>query len=844
MKLRGRKQIVTNHHHRYADFLQEKIISMYTAMNKMHKHEVDSTPESVRTVFARLGVSFASRDDLAATLPFSLNDVTAGSESELQAVVCGNRENVDLPLIIEQSNFFANIMKRAASGDAPRRAVADLERFLADNPSQVWENSWVRFPRRKLSRFALEVFEKDLLADKRNPEAGRRADAARFMFRDDSGEDMLRLPISYLIKLALADLVGSQQILPDMIRQTGIRLLGHYLNDNTSPETFSFNVVSLSPGNGMGRSLAKETAIRFLMTQLLVMYANQVFGISELGQQAMIYFAPHPPVRQKELNDHVSDSFYRELFMSPCLSGWDRGEEKFRYMQLCHQVLSRSQLNAVAKLRDAGIILTNLVVLPNLSNVCLANNGTHISIGSRRLTQALAEGGSCFNQVHEKLFGDLAIKISEHFLPLFVGTYSAAPYRVAFNDFHPEKALGFLPHELDYTHLRMIWRRWKKKADLSIFGQPVTPFGPQALDRLVSSIFRLKGDFVPDYRLIDYLVSLMSTERSPALNGKIGNSDCLRSDLADLGVFDEHMSVYLLYKQREFAKMGFSGFEGRYYSIFENFGADMGRAAALQTLITALAYKYMALGTTHAHIPDAPSLESERRQIFFGAAIGIPTFFVSRNSTNAFLDKILKKTAGIRASHRYPGYLRVQIHEYRKALIQILREDAADLIELMDLHETLNDLEKRIGEPAVYSAAGRLTSGILNEVNASTPLRVNAREFNMGAERYYRTTLRQRHLEEAFGFLADDCRMFDQEQMPLDEGQRKALRVILQGQEAARFVETAKEDVLNEQADIPTLQRLMNLVLLKVHYDEAVAAQTSDNRRSNLDDAAPVYRAR
>ncbi|MEI7817125.1 MAG: hypothetical protein WCI45_08025, partial [Desulfuromonadales bacterium] len=330
--------------------------------------EVDATPESARKVFSRLGVSFASRDELAATLPFSLNDVTAGSESELQAVVCGAQNDVDLPLLIEQSNFFANMMKRAAAGETPRKAVADLERFLADNPSGVWENSWVRFPRRNLSRYAHDVLEKDFLADKKNPAAGTRADSSRFTYRDNSGEEMLRLPISYLIKLALADLIGSQHILPKSISQTGIRLLEHYLNDNTSPETFSFNVVTLSPGTGMGRAIAKETAIRFLMTQLLVMYANQAFGLAERGQQAMTYFAPHPPVRQKELNDHVSDSFYRDLFMSPCLSGWDKGEDKFRYMQLCHQVLSRSQLNAIAKLRDAGVILTNLVALPNLSN--------------------------------------------------------------------------------------------------------------------------------------------------------------------------------------------------------------------------------------------------------------------------------------------------------------------------------------------------------------------------------------------------------------------------------------------------------------------------------------------
>ncbi len=803
--------------------------------------EVGIAPENTRKIFARLGVSFASREELAATLPFSLHDVTAGSESELQAVVCGAKENVDLPLIIEQSNFFANMMKRAASGETPHKVIADLERFLADNPSQTWENSWVRFPRRNLSRFAQDVFEKDLLADKKNPAGGTRADSSRFMFSDASGEEMLRLPISYLIKLALADLLGSQQILPAMIRQTGIRLMEHFLNDNTSPETFSFNVVSLTPASGMGRGIARETAIRFLMTQLLVMYANQAFGIAERGQQAMTYFAPHPPVRQKELNDHVSDSFYRDLFMSPCLSGWDRGEDKFRYMQLCHQVLSRSQLNAIAKLRDAGIILTNLVSLPNLSNVCLANNGTHISIGSRRLTQALAAGG--FSAQHEKHFGDLAIKIGEHFLPLFVGTYTAAPYRLAFTDFHPEKALGFLPHELDYTHLRMIWRRWKKKADLSIFGQPLTPFGPAMLDKMVSSVFRLQGDFVPDYRLVDYLVSLLSTEQSPGLNGQVGNSDRLRRDLADMGVFDEQMSVYLLYKQREYAKMGFSGFEGRYYSVFENFGEDMGRATDLQTLVTALAYKYMALGTTHAHIPDAPSVESERRQIFFGAAIGIPTFFVRKDSANAFLDKILKKTKGIRPSRRYPGYLRVQINEYRRALILVIREDAADLVELMGLHDTLNDLEMRINEPALHSAAGRLTAGILDEAGGSSPLRVNAREFNTAAERYYRTTLRQRHMDEAFGFLLQDCTMLDREQNSPDEPHCTALRAILQGEDAARFVAAVKEDVLHERADITTLQRMMNLILLKVSLDQRTDTHKSDNQRSTPDDAASVYRA-
>ncbi len=131
----------------------------------------------------------------------------------------------------------------------------------------------------------------------------------------------------------------------------------------------------------IGEQVARESARRFLFTSLLMSWANQRFGLLENGQRALVYHAPHPPVRQTELSSCISDSFYRELFMSPCLSGWEDGEAKADYMHLCHQVLSRSQLNSVAKLREAGIIANNLIVLPSLSNVSLANNGIHVTHG-------------------------------------------------------------------------------------------------------------------------------------------------------------------------------------------------------------------------------------------------------------------------------------------------------------------------------------------------------------------------------------------------------------------------------------------------------------------------------
>jgi hypothetical protein len=803
----------------------------------------DLHPHYLKNIMTRLMHAEGGQRPFLERLPFCAGDTTGGTETELQAVVVGGRGEVDLPCVIEQSDYYANILKRAAAGDTSKRLIADLDNYLAGGRDNVWENSWVRFPRKNLSSFALQVFEGDLLSDKKNPASGKRSDAARFFVTGVNGEDLLRLPISYLLKLSLADLIGSQK-LPKELEATGRRLMGHYLNDNTSPETFSFHVVPLTSKGRMGRALARETSKRFLFTQLLVMYANESFGLRESGQRAMVYFAPHPPVRQKELNESVADAFYRELFMSPCLSGWDKGEEKHRYMQLCHQVLSRSQLNAVAKLREAGIIVNNLVVLPNVSNVSLANNGTHVSLGSRKLGRLLSDPASGFTQANEKYLGDLTIKMAEHFLPLFVGTYSASPYRLGYTDFHPERALGFLPHELDYTHLRMLWRRWQKKASLSVLGQPVTPFGPPWIDRMVSGLFGLKGDFVPDYRLVDYLICLMSTPQSPALSGRVGNGDKLKRDLAELGVFDGQMSIYLLYKLREFGVMGFSGFEGRHYSQFDSLEDDLGQATDLQMLINALAFKYMAKGTlSHAEIPDDPTLESERRQIFFAAAIGNPTFFVARNSSNRFLQRIISKTREVRASHRYPGYLRVKVSEYRLALLRVLREDAGDLIEMMGLEETIADLEGRLNDPQNRSASGKLTRGILSELNAKDPMRVNAADFNRGAERYYRGGLRTRHMKEGLAILEEDFRDLDLAARQGGEKERSLLQALGEEGGVAGFLASVKGELLTERLDAPTLRRLINLALLTVTRDQAAAEALLQGRGREADHAAPVYRA-
>ncbi len=766
-----------------------------------------------------LEVDNRSSERFVQSLPFVPGDVAAGVENELQAVVIGDSQFVDLPVSIRESGFFQNLQKRVNSQESSKKPVIELNRFLEQNPDKVWENSWVRFPENCLSRYARNVLKTDMLSDKSRPNSPVRCDISQF-YTHQNGEKWLRIPVSYLIKLSLAEFIGHYGEANPLIRQTGEAILPHFLSDNTSPETYSFKPVPMQTKTGMGQAIAAETLHRHLLTHLLMEYANQQFMLRNNGQEARIYFAPNPPFRLRMLNNLIPDSFYRQLFMNPCLSGWDQGEIKHQYMHLCHQVLSRSQLNAVSKLRDAGIIHSNLVVLPNLSNISLANNGTHISLSSRKLSGLFTDPESGFKAPEEKYFGDLVIKIVEHFLSLFVNTYSAAPYRLDFRDFHPEKALGFLPHELDFTHLRMLWRRWKKKARLKILGYPMTPLGPEWADSLISRSFGLKGDMIPDYRLIDYLVSLLGTDESPALNGREGNDILLKRDLTDMGVFDSRMALYLFYRMRQYPVHGFCGFEGRYYSLFPEFLTDMGPAASLQILITALACKYIIQHQViHPNIPDTPFAESERRQIVFGAAIGIPTFFVKKDTPNLFMQFILKAVKHTRFSSRYSGYVRVHNLEYKRALIQIIKRDAADLIELMQLTPVIRDLEARINDAEKSSASHRLTSQILEHAGAASPFRLRAGQFNQAADSYYRNTLRKKHLQEAIGSASEACRKMVAEcnqNMEL----KQAVEKLLGRMSLENFLEDVRKKILEDRIDMKELGVMIGLMMLMVQNSE------------------------
>jgi len=317
-----------------------------------------------------------------------------------------------------------------------------------------------------------------------------------------------------------------------------------------------------------------------------------------------------------------------------------------------------------------------------------------------------------------------------------------------------------------------------------------------------------------------------------------GNDLRLNKDLTYLVVFYERMSLYLFYRLRQHAAMGFSGFEGRYYSLFEKLLDDMSDAVNLQTLLTALAYKYIAGGQiTHEHIPDTPTCESERRQIFFGAAIGIPTFFVRIDTQNRFLTHILGRMKKTRISNRYPGYTRCHNDEYLRALLTIIREDGADLIENMGMQTTLERLEERITNPAA-SAAGRLTAGILDQCGGRSPMAMPAGEFNAAAEGYYRTVLRRQHCEEALSVCLDSARLLDR--MALEgRGQfRETLAELLGGGSAEACAADLGHVMAAGKLSEDSLRTCIALLLLCIQAEEA-AETFEETHHENT--AASVY---
>ena len=197
----------------------------------------------------------------------------------------------------------------------------------------------------------------------------------------------------------------------------------------------------------------------------------------------------------------------------------------------------------------------------------------------------------------------------------------------------------------------------------------------------------------------------------------------------------------------------------------------------------------------------------------------------------------------MRQSRRYPGYARIYNIEYRRALLKILREDAADLIEMLGMRESIDELETRLNDPERYSTCGKLTSGILNMVGAKSPLALSADEFNQAAEKYYRTDLRNRHIREAFELLGEDMVKLENASDGLRQDIRSLLHSVLQETNIAKFLDGAKQEIIEETASKETLEKLVSLILVHIHYKTELNRKFQDIKEQEINYAASLCRA-
>jgi hypothetical protein len=106
-------------------------------------------------------------------------------------------------------------------------------------------------------------------------------------------------------------------------------------------------------------------------------------------------------------------------------------------------------------------------------------------------------------------------------------------------------------------------------------------------------------------------------------------------------------------------------------------------------------------------------------------------------------------------------------------------------------------------------------------------MQMRAEEFNLQAERYYRETLRRRHLAEAFTFLRQDLR-----ELEFNSELGKAWHE--SGGSLAALSDSLQFRVAQDEATEDELRRLIKCLLLSLHND----LRTAEGLLANTPEAA------
>ena len=161
-------------------------------------------------------------------------------------------------------------------------------------------------------------------------------------------------------------------------------------------------------------------------------------------------------------------------------------------------------------------------------------------------------------------------------------------------------------------------------------------------------------------------------------------------------------------------------------------------------------------------------------------------------------------------------HLRVRVDDYRLALLQTLEEDGAELVEEFQLADHLGRLRERLLAPERYSAAGKLTRGILDSIGADNPMQLSGEEFGQAAEGYYRRQLRTAYVREALGCVREDLQPIDGGGSDGDRRDRGLATAVIGPRSAVEVLAEAEEALVSETADCTTLRHCLALCLLTI----------------------------
>jgi hypothetical protein len=143
--------------------------------------------------------------------------------------------------------------------------------------------------------------------------------------------------------------------------------------------------------------------------------------------------------------------------------------------------------------------------------------------------------------------------------------------------------------------------------------------------------------------------------------------------------------------------------------------------------------------------------------------------------------------------------------------------EGADVIDMLGLQDTIQDLTERVADKENRSTARKLKSAILKKLGADNVFQVRAEEFNCEAENYYRTDLMRHHMREALHFLSEDVLVLSKDTDVCD-GMRANTTLKFAGvEDPVSFVESESPALVHNESSFGDVVAFIRLTLLTIH---------------------------